>query len=352
MKLRRGLMVSGFVLGFAVCSVSQITNGNFEAGFTAVGNDMVPDGWTVYETRSATETTIVSNVADPGPSGGSTAMDFHRPQGFGSGDWTSIEQDLCVDVAGAQTATLTLDVKVMLQSLFAGGCCGFEWPAHVLVSYIDTAGQMQSFMWGFHTGPSTYANNTQVSSNTWSTQTIDLLANLTNPAHLFRLRVGGSGHAFRSRIDNVQLAVTGGSRLYPGTGEDLELQVLRNGVADCRPVVIATAGDLIEVRVDSPFGTFNGAPLLVAAEIFTPGATPNGILPGLHVSGNPVSTHILAGGPVSGLGTPWLLPANGANLAFAWPSSLTGQSVMLQAMVLAPAAANGAYATPDAREVR
>ena len=103
------------VIALALCIITpnpmaQLVNGDFEGTFYTSGNDNVPTGWTPFETRTH-ETTIISSVADPGPSGGTTAMDFHRPNGGFDGDWTSIEQAVCIDMVGATSATLSLDVE-------------------------------------------------------------------------------------------------------------------------------------------------------------------------------------------------------------------------------------------------
>lgn len=227
--------------GAAPCesqALQALSNGDFELSSYACGNDdQCPSYWCPHETRS-NEQSKISDVADNGPSlPGNLAWDFTRTPGTATGDFTSIEQSVSIDATLAKELTLRIDVKVFSHSLVAGGTVcpspSFEWPAHVLIKYLTTAGTPQVWMHGWYlenpgdgdqvedcgVGKVTEFKDTLVSQNIWDSHEINLLVRLPQVATITLIRVGGSGHDFHSRIDNVVIERVGQQAPTAGIGQ-------------------------------------------------------------------------------------------------------------------------------------
>lgn len=282
-----GVLLTAFLLAFSVpsflgaqCGGDAMTNGDFEGGFTTVDDSDIPDGWVLFET-TPTENSVVSQVADNGPSlPGDSAVNFLRDTGNFSGDHTTIEQVLNLDVLQATCLTLTFDVMVMSHTLEGGGDFEFEWPAYVLVFYEEEDGTPHTFRWGYYledpgTGPPS-ANETQVSQSTWFTDSFDLLSELTFPAVITKIRIGGSGWDFESRFDNVQILTSTLSTFIRG---DADGNGLFNGLADGL------------YALDYQFQGGPVPPCLEAADADGDGVF-NGLADGLHIL-----NHQFNGGP-------------------------------------------------------
>lgn len=203
--------------------VNIVTNGDFEGGFTPDGTgDAIPNSWTKFETSSGENSTL-SQAGDNGPTmPGSFSLDWVRASGAGSGDYTSCEQVLNYDVTDCQSLTLTIDVKAFSHDLGGSGWTPheFEFPVNIQVYYTDTGGTSRFWHWGWYiwidgaTGPrpdhkpvagNGIVTGQQVPENQWVPNSFDLLAELTDPATITKIRVGGSGWLFEGRADNVNI---------------------------------------------------------------------------------------------------------------------------------------------------
>lgn len=212
--------LAGFLLLASPCAAQTelIQNGDFEGGFAPAivrpqGTIELPLGWTLHETFSGSpsETSEILDVDDNGPlQAGAHAVDFYRDDPGASGDWTTIEQILDENVANATSLTLDLDVIVYSHSLAGGGYAGWtEYPLLVRIYYVDGSGVSHVFTWGFFVDPpgtsNSFQNETLVAASTWTSHSFDLLTLLIDPEVITKVRLGGSGHDFASRADNISI---------------------------------------------------------------------------------------------------------------------------------------------------
>jgi hypothetical protein len=230
--MTRKLLLACFILVVSLTWVAAnppiniLTNGDFEGGFMPDGNgDIIPNGWTKFETfwGGAGEVSTLNQAGDNGPTlPGSFSLDWVRSNGGGSGDYTSCEQILNYDVTDCQSLTLTIDVKAFSHNLGGSGWTQheFEYPVTIQVYYSDSAGTPRFWQWGWYiwideaTGPrpdhKSVPNNgivtgQQIPQNQWVANSFDLLAELTDPRTITKIRVGGSGWDFEGRADNVNI---------------------------------------------------------------------------------------------------------------------------------------------------
>lgn len=155
---------------------------------------------------------------------------------------------------------------------------------------------------------------------------------------------------------------------FPGTGEHLDLFCRRDtlnvacnpgagiavaGVLTQQAVQTAQGGQWITLRTISPEGDFANKLFGVLGEVFVTGATPVSALPGVASSLNPTALILLTPGAIQ---MPPLflapLPAAGVDFTVCWPAGLSGISVLIQTVVVAPSAQNGTYATSLGIELR
>ncbi|MCX6831769.1 MAG: thrombospondin type 3 repeat-containing protein, partial [candidate division Zixibacteria bacterium] len=201
-----------------------LTNGDFEGGFTPDGTgDLIPNGWTKFETGPGEVSTLYkANVNGPRLPGIS-ALGWQRSLGGNSGDWTACEQTLNYDVSACSCVTMTIDIKVLGHNLGGSGITPteFEFPVTVVVYYTDVTGTPRYWQYGWYewidagTGPNpnhkSVAGGTgvvtglQVADSVWIMNSFDLMTELSNPATIDKIRVGGSGWDFEGMADNVQL---------------------------------------------------------------------------------------------------------------------------------------------------
>ena len=139
---------------------------------------------------------------------------------------------------------------------------------------------------------------------------------------------------------------------HPGTFEDV---IMLTGVmgplndCDTKP---AAAGDVLDVFVESPGGTFHWAPFLVAGQIFTT-QPPASSVPGLHlnmyVDPQYGGAFILVDGVSGGglFGSPPLLPGGNFNSFQISNPAVAGVNIMIQSVVLSPSAVNSFLATSN-----
>jgi hypothetical protein len=122
-----------------------IYNGDFTRGL---------EGWTVTERYSSYWERYGDERAlptiDTGIFAGKSAVRFMR---YGFGGWYQcgrITQYLEADVSAAAKLVLSVDVYLQYQQLGAGGYWGWEYPAWVMVEYLDAQGNRQIFRRAFY----------------------------------------------------------------------------------------------------------------------------------------------------------------------------------------------------------
>jgi putative component of membrane protein insertase Oxa1/YidC/SpoIIIJ protein YidD len=206
-------------------ALSLVSNGDFEGGFYADGDDSIPNNWTKVETFSGGpgETSILKPAADNGPSStGSWSLNWVRSNGSASGDWSGCEQVLNFDVTNSRILDLAIDVKAFSHNLGGSGTTPEDWeyPVTVVVYYTDTGGTSRYWQWGWYlwidesTGPppdhkpitgNGVVTAQQIPTGLWVLNSFDLLTELNNPATINRIRIAGSGWDFAGRADNVQI---------------------------------------------------------------------------------------------------------------------------------------------------
>ncbi len=204
-----------------------VYNGNFEGGFYYDAGDNIPNGWTKNETVSGSnDPSQIQPVSDNGPTlPGSTSLYWQRiDNGSMTGDWTVVQQYLGYDISACSYATLSIDIKVLYHNLGGSGWTPteFEFPATVVIYYLDASGTLRYWQWGWWqwidgaTGPNPdhkavpgngVVTGQQVPYNVWVPNTFNLLTELTNPRIIRSIWVGGSGWSFEGQADNVQLVV-------------------------------------------------------------------------------------------------------------------------------------------------
>ncbi len=175
------------------------------------------------------------------------------------------------------------------------------------------------------------------------------------------LRFDDAGGPFGSfaLADRIEVVVydtlLGGPSKFPGTGEDLRLFSGVNGPPTSGPgndVETAAALDILSLRVESPNGTFDYAPLVLGANLFPTGFPPATGIPGLAL--DPLQlVPILNGFGCAGFGCALVLPG-GTSVNVVIPPSLGGNSVLIQAFALQGGfnpPANGVFAGSDAHEI-
>ena len=155
---------------------------------------------------------------------------------------------------------------------------------------------------------------------------------------------------------------------FPGTGEDLDLfcrvDTLNTpcvpasgnavaGVLTQRSLQPITAGQWVTLRTISPTGAYTGALFGVLGEVYATGMTPVPTVPGLSSSLDPAGLILLT--PTSIQAPPATfdpLTGTGFTISFRWPAGLTGTSFLIQTVAIAPAAANGLFASSLGMELR
>ena len=246
MAVARLMMVSLAAVGLlaSAAQASVIQNGLFEGGATVMGvsgpldlgPDTVPNNWTRFESFMGwlAENSIISVVADNGPSApGASCLRCTRSLGGGSGDWTTVQQNLNLDASGYSSLGLSIDVKVDSHNLEAGGWVpvAWEWPVMLEIEYVPTGGAPPTQIWryGWYLVPPGDAvngpvndpgqglipiyNDQAVPAGVWVPTTFDLLKELPQLGTITRIRVGGSGWDFEGQADN--LVITGQGQLIP-----------------------------------------------------------------------------------------------------------------------------------------
>ena len=129
----------------ACAGTELIHNGDFSRGLEEwVVTCRTSSYWERYGDERALPTITTGTFA------GRSAVRFAR---YGYGGWYQcgqITQHLDVDVSGATSLVLSVDVYLHYQQLGAGGYWGGEYPAWIMVEYLDSGGCKQVFQRAFY----------------------------------------------------------------------------------------------------------------------------------------------------------------------------------------------------------
>lgn len=264
------------------------------------------------------------------------------------------------DVSAGATA---IDVNRwrLFAAAWLGGTSSITDRAEVRIQFLSVAGVQLGVLHSL--GPVTAAERTN------QTTLLERSGDFAVPALTRRVAVevrftnDCCGGAF-GLADDVRVVVYdtlfGGPSKHPGTGEDLRLFSGVNAAPTTGPgedVVTAAAFDVVNLRIDSPNGTFDFAPLVLAANAYATGGTPPMPPPGLPgLVLDPFQLLVLLNGfGCSGFGCASVLPG-GTVINFPVPPGLTGTTVLIQAFALPQPGlgtppANGVFAASDAHEL-
>lgn len=166
---------------------------------------------------------------------------------------------------------------------------------------------------------------------------------------------------FHSSLGMIGTIIVQPPPLYPGTGEDFSELSAVNGpglpltsptTGGGQDVKFAIAGYTVTILARSQNGTFNFAPIVLAAQLFTTGQpAPVGTLPGLHLTTS--GAFVLINGLDPGvLGAVQVVVPGGSSYGFLVPAGLAGSSVMIQSFAFATTAANGIFAISEGHEIQ
>ena len=194
-----------------------ITNGDFEGEFTEdEQGDFIPNGWTKFETSDPPEDSTITRGDSNGPSlAGQFSLFWSRPNGAASGDWSAVEQSgFLIDASRYSELKLSLDTLVISHSLEGGGCCAFEWPAIVQISYTRAGDHTSTAAWrhGWYVDPpgdgrivNDQFDDTKVTPDIWQSNVFNLLDEIDDLGQITSIIIGGSGWSYEGKVDNVQL---------------------------------------------------------------------------------------------------------------------------------------------------
>jgi hypothetical protein len=162
---------------------------------------------------------------------------------------------------------------------------------------------------------------------------------------------GGAGH-----VDDVDFRLVPPSNpAYPGTDDDLALATAINGVAATggpgNDVKTTTAGDLLEIRVSSPQGTYDYLNYYVLGQAFLTGSPPSPLVPGVWLDPG-VPLWVLAGPLLQPFLGPIVPPGTGSSTYYVVPAGGAGFSVIFQAVSFSPASNNSLFAATDGHEIQ
>ncbi|MAG54838.1 MAG: hypothetical protein CMJ83_00950 [Planctomycetes bacterium] len=140
---------------------------------------------------------------------------------------------------------------------------------------------------------------------------------------------------------------------FPGTNDDWRFFTGVNGVIDTSDFRIVFPNDVVSILYESPNGTYFNDPYYVFGNPVIGIPQPFLPVPGAWVDPlNPGFFPLIDGvTPIGPLPPAPILP--GGNLhSFLVPPGLSGQDLMLQALVISPQAGNGIFGTSDAKVIQ
>jgi hypothetical protein len=180
-----------------------VRNGDFAAERTP--ETPVGANWKADE--RATEGTVgtVDVVADPE----GNYLRFRR-EGKGHGENYAV-QVLETDVSHYRKLRLSLEARLVTQSLSGGGVAGSEYPLHVRIHYRNAAGREGTYetvfyyqnVLGLPTASAGGVAGQQIAQNKWFTVEKDLMQLDPRPMSIIDLEVAASGWDYESHVRNV-----------------------------------------------------------------------------------------------------------------------------------------------------
>lgn len=175
-----------------------IRNGDFGRGF---------EGW---RPGSRNEEDSIPGQVSLTMQDGRAAVAMRR-QGSQKHGETFVQQTVNRDVTDEVSLRLSMDVKVVDQTLSGGGWRGSEYPLLVRLRYRDAYGSEATLVRGFYvTNPDGHptTNGTPLPANQWTPMEVDLFDERQvspRPAYLLWLEVEGAGWDFESYVTGVRL---------------------------------------------------------------------------------------------------------------------------------------------------
>ncbi|MDO8672216.1 MAG: FecR domain-containing protein [Dehalococcoidia bacterium] len=177
-----------------------MVNGDFADGLK---------GWTVENLPGFSPGADILGAAQVVTEEGRSAVRLVRLGSKGTHNETVISQDLDEDVSSVSFLRLSLEFKLVNQSLSGGGYMGSEYPLLIRIHYRSDNGESYVFK-GFY-----YQNDSHnrtdfglaVPFNTWYTWTMpdNLMAMAPVPRRITGIEIGASGHDYQSEIRRVSL---------------------------------------------------------------------------------------------------------------------------------------------------
>jgi hypothetical protein len=142
---------------------------------------------------------------------GRTSVRMRRQGSHSKHGETFVQQAINKDVRDEGSLKLTMDVKVLSQTLSGGGVLGSEYPLMVKLRYRDAYGSENFVVRGFYVenpqgNPVT--NGIKVVANQWTPVIIDLFDDKAvhpRPAQLLSVEIEGSGWDYESFVTGIQL---------------------------------------------------------------------------------------------------------------------------------------------------
>lgn len=137
------------------------------------------------------------------------AVRFSRADSNATHAETYLSQEINQDVADFRTLRLSLQLKLLRQSLSGGGYVGSEYPLMVRIYYRSDRGD-NSLVFGFYyqnEAENLTSNGTQLPQGEWVSYTIpqDLMAMEPALVRILALEVTASGHDYESLLKEISL---------------------------------------------------------------------------------------------------------------------------------------------------
>lgn len=129
----------------------------------------------------------------------------------GNFDYASsgIYQEVNADVVDFVNLRLTLDAKIIYQSLSGGGSQSSEYPLMVRIRYLDSSGSIAEWYRGFYyqneDGNPT-SDGQLVQQNVWQKLTMDLRSMYPTAVYINSIDVFASGHDYDTIVANISLS--------------------------------------------------------------------------------------------------------------------------------------------------
>ena len=178
-----------------------VRNGNFSKGL---------DGWRAGMELGVPEGQDILGKVEAVTENGQSAVRFSRLGSKNTHSGTYIQQGVDADVADFTKLELSLDLKLVHQSLSGGGYQGSEYPILVRVNYLSTRGENFKVFGFYYQNEANNRTNdgVGVTQNIWEQYTVpdNLMETLSPPPLIIlSIRVEASGWDYDSLVSSVSL---------------------------------------------------------------------------------------------------------------------------------------------------